>query len=160
MTSFEVVTWCRCWWEDQTKDTWWSYGVDWKYGSQWPCHPLWLSLHAYKEEPSWDHITRHIISPKQAPSQANRDPYRDTEQASSTVASSVTCPFFSHVHWAMQHLWQGPWVRHVHGPRRCIQRSQLYDQSTPSRVSSKSTSWIQSKGKFLSRPRLEVPPRE
>ena len=36
----------------------------------------------------------------------------------------------------------------MHGPRRCIQRSQLYDQSTPSRVPSRRTSKIQSGGNF------------
>ena len=61
-----------------------------------PCHP------------SRAHITRRITSLKQAPSQATRDPHRDTKQASSTIASSATYPFFSHAHWGMQHLWWGP----------------------------------------------------
>ena len=56
----------------------------------------WLSLHTYKEESSWAHITRHTTSPKQAPSEANRDPHIVIEQASSTVACSATCPFFNH----------------------------------------------------------------
>ena len=57
-----------------------------------PCHP------------SRAHITRRTTSPKQAPSQATRDPHRDAEQASSTVAGSATCPFFSHASWGMHYL--------------------------------------------------------